>query len=137
MSRLEKARSEKNKGRKRLKTILFLALGILVVTGFVTFVNQDMISDWFRQEEADLIDMDRSIAFMDLFELTYVRIYLLEGKEISEVTANGEKMNYNPEYERWELVIGGYEAGDVLDIVAISGEDEDAFQEEALIIEEL
>ncbi len=137
MSRLEKARSEKNRGRKRLKAITLFALGILFVMGIATFFYQDTISDWFRQEEAYLIDMERSIAFIDLFELTYVRVYLLERMEASEVTANGEKMVFNLEHDRFELVLGGYEAGDELDIVVISIEDEVALQEEVLIVKEL
>ncbi len=137
MSRLEKAREKKRKGRKKLNILLIVLQVIVILLALVVFLNYDEVVGWFRQGDVELIDTEKSIAFIDLFELTYVRIYLLEEKEVSEITVNGEELTYNKEYDRWELVTGVYGEGDQIEVVAVSAADGSDIQVEVLIVEGL
>ncbi len=66
-----------------------------------------------------------------------MRVYLKDGKTATAVTANGEPLFYNNEYNRWELVISDFEDGDALTISVIAADEEGTVQEKALIIKEL
>ncbi|GEM_PF-2648749 len=137
MSRLEKAREKKRKGRKKFYILMFVVQVIVILAALILFLHYDDIEGWFRQGDAELIDMERSIAFIDLFELTYVRIYLLEEVEALVVTVNGEELTFNKEYDRWELVTGEYGEGDELLAAAVSAKDDSVTQEAVLIVEGL
>lgn len=137
MSRLEKAMENKEKSKKKSRKIMAAVLALLVIIALASFIFFDDVTGLFDQNDADLIDMARSAAFIDVFGLTYVRVYLNNGKTAAEVTANGEQLRYRSEHDRWELVMSDLEAGDVLQIVIISGEDESVTQKAIIIAEEL
>ena len=134
MSRLEKARAEKQQGKK--KTFMVLSIIVLVVLAAAAFyLLQDGSLDIFTGEEPDLIDRERTGAFVDIFELTYVRVYLKEGVTLEEAFVNGEEMRYSDGNDRWELVLRDYGEGDQLEIVVSS--DEAGNQELSIIVREM
>ncbi|MGM0653035.1 MAG: hypothetical protein ACQES4_09695, partial [Bacillota bacterium] len=136
MSRLEKARAEKKQGRKR--SIVAVAIIVLVVLAAGTFyLLQDGPTVFFTREEPDLIDLEKTEAFIDIFQLTYVRVYLKDDVNDAEVTAGGEKISFNDEYDRWDTVLSGYEEGDELIITVVAEEDQELIQEITIIVEEL
>lgn len=137
MSRLEKAIENKKKSKQKANKIIAVLFVFLVIIGLVAFLFLDDITGLLDQNEADLIDMARSAAFIDVFGLTYVRVYLNNGQTASEVTANGEQLRYRSEHNRWELVMSDYVEGDVLQIIIISGEDNSVIQKAIIIAEEL
>ncbi len=96
---------------------------------------QDGFLDIFTGKEPDLINTERTEAFIDIFQLTYVRVYLKDEVTAAEVTADGEKLNYNDDYKRWELVLRDYEEGDQLEIMVVS--DKTRTQELSIIIREM
>ncbi len=139
MSRLEKARAEKKKGRKKSLVIVAAVVLVLLIAALVLYMQQDGFSftDLFGEEDLELIDLERSVVFIDIFKLSYVRVYINEGKQAATVAANGEELRYNAEHERWELVLSGYEPGDELEITAVSAEDGNITEQAVLTAEEL
>jgi len=136
MSRLQKARSEKKYSRrKRIFAVVIIVLAVLSAMGFYFFQGRTL--EIIAGEEIDLIDLNRTEAFIDLFALTYVRVYMQEGVKASDVTVNGEEMRYSAEHERWELVISGHEEGDILKIVVRSDDVRTRTQEVNVTVKEM
>ena len=135
MSRLEKAREEKKKRRKKSRYILFLFL--LIAAAIVTLYTLGIEDLLNTPEEAvpEVIDMERSTALIDIFDLTYVRIYTLENMAADEIRVNGEPLERALEEGRWEITLPNLQAGSEIFVVAIV--DGKVVQEESLIIEEL
>jgi len=136
MSRLEKARDEKQKGKKKTKLTVIVVLGIVIIAGLVVFAGSDRVSGILGQEEADFIDMEKSDVFIDIFDLTYVRIYVKEGEDVEKVSADGNQLEYNAEDERWEITMSNYGPGDEIKITAEES-GVDGVQEVVLVVEEL
>ncbi len=137
MGRLEKVRKEKYKDKKNFQRLFLVIIALLIIAALFVAVLQDRITEVFSQPEIDLIDWDRSTAFIDMFELTYVRIYLNEGVEAETVTANGLMLKYNREENRWELVTNGYEDGAEVAVTVTETGDSSTIQEIVLIAKEL
>lgn len=137
MGRLEKARAEKYKGKKNFLRLFLVFLVILIVAALFITVLQDRFTGIYSQQEINLIDRDRSAVFIDMFELTYVRIYLNEGIEAETVTANGLPLEYNREENRWELVTAGYEDGTEVTVTITETGGSNTIQEIVLIAKEL
>ena len=136
MSRLEKARAEKKQGRKR--SVVAVAIIVLaVLAAGIFYLLQDGPTEFFTREEPDLIDIEKTEAFIDIFQLTYVRVYLKDDAAAVEVTADGEKLSFNNEHDRWDTVLRGYEEGDELVITVVAEEDQELIQEITIIAEEL
>ncbi len=135
MSRLEKARAQKQQGKKRLFIVSIIVL-VIIAAGIFYLFFQDGSLDIFSIEEPDFIDKDRTEAFIDFFELTYVRVYLKDEMNAAEVTVNGENLSFNDEHDRWDIVLSGYESDDEL-VIIVTGEDREQTQEVTVIIEEL
>ncbi|MFU8794465.1 MAG: hypothetical protein ACNA7Z_03720 [Dethiobacteria bacterium] len=137
MGRLEKARAEKSKGKTNIQRLFLVIFALLIVVALFIAVFQNQLAELFAAPEADFIDMERSVTFIDMFELTYVRIYLNEGVEAETVTANGLPLEYNREENRWELVTGGYEDGAEVAVTVTETGGSSIIQEIVLIAREL
>ena len=139
MSRLEKARDEKQKNKKRSSVIIFIMLGVMIIGGLLLLPDLGIFAGVSEDPGANLIDLEKSRVFIDIFELTYVRVYVDKDEAVLEILANEEPLEYNAEDDRWEVVLGGFKAGDELTITAVSGDDEEdkIVQEVVLIINEL
>jgi len=139
MSRLEKARDEKQKNKKRSSVIIFIMLGVMIIGGLLLLPDLGIFAGVSQDPGANLIDLEKSRVFIDIFELTYVRVYVDKDEAVLEILANEEPLEYNAEHDRWEVVLGGFKAGDELTITAVSGDDEEdkIVQEVVLIINEL
>lgn len=134
MSRLEKAREEKKRKRK---TRFILLLFLLIVAAVVTLYILD-IDDLLNPPEEvvpEVIDIERSNALIDIFELTYVRIYTLQDQAADEIRVNGKPLEKTVEDDRWEITLPDLQAGNEILVVAVV--DGKVVQEESLIIEEL
>lgn len=137
MGRLEKVRKEKFKDKKNFQRLFLVIIALITVAALFIAVSQDRITDLFSQPEIDLIDRNRSAAFIDMFELMYVRIYLNEDIEAETVTADGLPLEYNREENRWELVTSGYEDGAEVAVIVTETGDSSTIQEIVLIAKEL
>ncbi len=137
MSRLDKARAYKKKKVLITKFVFISFLFLLIMVIIIGTFNRGLFTDRSGRKEVDLIDMEKSAAFIDMFELTYIRLYLKEGKTASSVTANDEQFEYKPEEDRWDLTLKGYNAGEKINITVISENNSEKTQNVVLIIEEL
>lgn len=134
MSRLEKTRGKKQVKRKRARLyIVMLALALALGLSYLLFGN----ALGLFEERADLIDLEKSAAFADVFGVTHVWVYLLDDNAGREFNAHidGRAMEYNPEGNRWETTLGGYGPGDNLVVEIIAG-DERRVQEATIIVED-
>lgn len=100
---------------------------------FKTSVQEDAESEVLNGE---LIDSNKSAAFIDFFALTHVHVYISEGRKVSEVSANGMALAYRDMEGRWELVMDDFAGGEELSIVANCAEDTGCFQEMLISVEE-
>ncbi len=137
MSRLEKARDEKQKGKKKTGVAVVIVFAVIIIAGLVMFVDTDLFTGLFDQGESDYIDLEQSRAFIDIFDLTYVRIYIDEGAEVEEVSADGNQLEFNDEDERWEITMSGYSSGDEVEVTVVEKNGEEILQETVLVVEEL
>ena len=137
MSRLERARDEKQKGKKKSGVAVGIVLAVVIIAGLFVFGGTDLFTGAFDQSEADYIDLEQSRAFIDIFDLTYVRIYINEGAEVEEVSADGNQLEYNDEDERWEITMSGYSVGDEVEVTVVEKGGEEILQETVLVVEEL
>jgi len=137
MSRLERARNEKQKGKKKSGIAVGIVLAVVIIGGLVVFGGTDLFTGAFEKNEADYIDLEQSRAFIDIFDLTYVRVYINEGAEVEEVTADGNRLEYNTEDERWEVTMSGYSTGDEVLVTVVEKGGEEILQETVLVVEEL
>lgn len=135
MGRLEKARAAKRKSKKRFQIVIVIT-GILLVLILAGLYNENIFNGRSTEAEADLIDLEKSAAFIDIFGLTYVHIYLNANEADLEVTVIGEPLEYSAEESKWDLVLTGYSAGDELTVQVVAADDEQK-QVEVLIIEDL
>lgn len=135
MSRLEKAREEKRKRRKKSSFILLLFLITIAAIGTLYFLGIDYIIDTPEETVTEIIDLERSNALIDIFELTYVRVYTLDGLVADEIRVNGEPLERSVEENRWEITLLNLQAGNELFVVAVL--DGRVVQEESLVVEEL
>ena len=135
MSRLEKAREEKRKRRKKSSFILLLFLITIAAIGTLYFLGIDYIIDTPEETVTEIIDLERSNALIDIFELTYVRVYTLDGLVADEIRVNGEPLEKSVEENRWEITLSDLKAGNEIFIVAVL--DGRVVQEESLVVEEL
>ncbi len=135
MSRLEKAREEKRKRRKKSSFILLLFLITIAAIGTLYFLGIDYIIDTPEETVTEIIDLERSTALIDIFDLTYVRIYTLEDQVADEIRVNGEPLERTVEENRWEITLSDLKAGNEIFIVAVL--DGRVVQEESLVVEEL
>lgn len=135
MSRLEKAREEKRKKKKKSRFIFLLFL--LVVAALIVFYIYYLEDILNVPEEtvSDVLDSELSTALIDIFDLTYVRIYILEGLVADEIRANGVPLERNIEENRWEVTLPDLQAGSEVFIVVIV--DSKVVEEKSLIIEDL
>ncbi len=134
MSRLEKARGKKQEKKKRARLyIVIIALALALGLSYLLFGN----TGGFFEERADLIDLEKSAAFADVFGVTHVRVYLLDDNAGREFKAHidGRAMEYNHEVNRWETSLGGYGPGDNLVVEIIAG-DERRVQEATIIVKD-
>ncbi len=133
MSRFEKARENKQQTKKKQVRILFIALAVVLALGLASLLYENMGGGF--EEEADLIDLDRTAAFTDVFGITHVRVYLLDDIEDKDLSAviGGRTMEYSPEDNMWEISLDGYSAGEQL-VIEIIAEDEGRVQEETINI---
>ncbi len=131
MSRVERAREEKKKGKKKTGMLL-LALVVLLALGAGVFLVYGPGADILS---GDAIDSEKSFSRIDFFNQTYVYVYLDAAGDADRVTAEGEQLAYNPDDGRWEAVLSGYSAGDQVKITAYS--DEKITGEAVLTVEEL
>ena len=135
MSRLEKAREEKKKRRKKTRFILILFLLIIAALVVLYIYYLDNIIPVQEETIPEVIDLERSTALIDIFDLTYVRIYTLEDQVADEIRVNGEPLERTLDESRWEITLPDLQAGSEIFVVAIV--DGKVVQEESLIIEEL
>lgn len=137
MSRLEKARNTKYAERRKAGKLVIpiIALVVLLIGGLLYF--QDQLNLPGRNKSADIIDLERSVAFIDMFDLTYVWIFLHEEKEAESVTADGLGLTYNADRARWELVTSGYEDGDQLNISVVENDSTGHVQDLLLTVNDL
>ena len=56
-------------------------------------------------------------AKLDLFGQTHVWVFLNDGVAVSNVTANGQDMQYNATEQRWEAVLNDLKVGDPVNVV--------------------
>ncbi len=131
MSRLEKSREAKQKKKLKAKQ-LFIILAVILVLGTGSLLYGSMSGP---TNQADMIDLDRTAAFKDVFGITHVRVYLHDGIEDNKLNAviEGISMEYSPEDNMWDLSLDGYSAGEQLVIEVIAGDD-GKVQEETIII---
>ncbi len=131
MSRLEKTREEKQKKKQQSK-LLFIILAVILVLGTGSLLYGNIAGP---TDQADLIDLERTAAFTDLFGITHVRVYLNDGIEDNKLSPviEGRTMEYSPEDNMWEISLDGYSAGEKL-VIEIIAEDEGQLQEETIII---
>ncbi|MDW7739410.1 MAG: hypothetical protein SCJ97_05045 [Bacillota bacterium] len=137
MSRLESAREKKKKQKVLKRQILLFFIVLALILSVLAFTYRDQIFNLNRQPAADLIDMERSVAVLDIFDLTYVWIFLKDGVDAGSVTANGENLAYNGLYDRWETVFSDYREGDTIILVITDKNDESRIQEVEIIIRKL
>jgi len=133
MSRLEKNREEKQKKKQRSK-LLFLVLAIILVlgTGSLLYGNMGGTSD-----EASVIDQERSVAYIDFFDITYVHVYPQDEAVLSKALVNGEALEEDPDRGRWSGSFLGYSEGEEMTVTVSAGDNGEQVQEEVLVIDEM
>jgi len=116
MARLEKARELKSKNNIRAMLIIAVVLAVLTASFLYVFTTMDSFPGISTENNVELIDMEKSAARIDFFDQTYVRIFMHDDIEASEVTVNGNILDFNVDGNRWETVIQGLQVGEKLDI---------------------
>ncbi len=133
MSRLEKAREYKHTKNKQSR-FLIIALVVILALGLTSLLygNESGSTD-----EADLIDRERSIAYIDFFDITYVHVYPKNEAVLDEVLVNGVSLEEDPGRGRWSGNFLGYSRGEELEVAAISANNGEQLQETVLVVKEM
>lgn len=76
-----------------------------------------------RQEEPVLIDLDRTVALLDMFDHTHVSVFLREGVAGEVVAVDGNPLTYDYVEERWAGTYTGYRAGESIALLVITTDD--------------
>ncbi len=135
MSRLEKAREVKAKKKKQNRFLLIVMVLILGL-GLVSLLYGGFDDEEAAGADSELIDRERSVVFVDVFDLTHAWIYLSDDfdGEQTKIKANGTPLEYHPEDRVWRLTMSGYSAGDELTL-EITAASLDKAREETIVIE--
>ncbi len=135
MSRLEKAREVKAKKKKQNRFLLIVMVLILGL-GLVSLLYGGFDDKEAAGADSELIDRERSVVFVDVFDLTHAWIYLSDDfdGEQTKIKANGTPLEYHPEDRVWRLTMSGYSAGDELTL-EITAASLDKAREETIVIE--
>lgn len=134
MSRLEKSRKEKQNQKKQTRFLL-IALSVILVLGLASLLYGNMVDGPNHRD--DLIDMERSVAYIDFFEITYVHVYLDDEMTPSKVLANEQPLKEDPARKRWSNEFLGYRQGEELTIRVFADNNGDLVQEESLVIDKI
>jgi len=136
MSRLEKAREEKRKSKKKTGRLLFLMILLIVIAPvFFYFYYMDELGGQLEENELLYLDLEKTAAAVDMFELTYVRVYIFNGLEVDEIRVDGRPLDKSDTGNRWERTLTDSPAGSRLNIVVVV--DGLVAQEEEIIVENL
>lgn len=135
MNRLERTKVQVKRRKSRTFIIVVLILGFIVIGGASFLLLQDRLFHANRQDGVNLIDQEQTVAMIDIFDQTYVRVYIREGETAVTVKVNGELLFYNADAGRWELILTEHKAGDKL--VVVANADNGTAQEVVLTVEDI
>lgn len=133
----EQARKSSGKqAAKKEKTgqIFFMALAVILFLGLANLLYGNMGG---ASDETDLIDLERSIAYIDFFDITYVHVYPENEVAPAEVQVNGRSLEENPGRNMWSGNFLGYSRGEELTVTITAHKNGERVQELVLIVEEM